>query len=148
MSNSCDPMDCSPPGSSVDVTLQARILGWVAISFSRGSSWPRNQTQVSCTAGRWFTNWAMREVPKAYLLVLNSPSITCLYSFWFLCWIWMRALLGRVILVIGFFPFITLNISCLFLLDCRVSAEKWIDKFMRILFVIYFPVAFNIFFVF
>ena len=37
----CDPVDCSPPGSSINGILQARILEWVAISFSRGSSWPR-----------------------------------------------------------------------------------------------------------
>ena len=43
----CDPMDCCPPDSSVRGILQARILEWVAISFSRGSSWPRDQTQVS-----------------------------------------------------------------------------------------------------
>jgi len=46
------PMDCSPPGSSVNGILQARILEWVATSFSRGSSQPRNRTQVSCIAGR------------------------------------------------------------------------------------------------
>ena len=54
-------MDCSPPGSSVHGILQARILEWVAISFSRGSSRPRDQTQVSHIAGRcfkfWATNW-------------------------------------------------------------------------------------------
>ena len=44
----CDPMVCSLPGSSVHGILQARILEWVAISFSRGSSWPRNQTHISC----------------------------------------------------------------------------------------------------
>ena len=54
-------MDCSPPGSFVYGILQARILEWVAISFSRGSSWPRDQTWVSCTAGRCFTLWATRE---------------------------------------------------------------------------------------
>ena len=43
----CDPMDCSPSGSSVHGILQARILEWVAMSFSRGSSWPRNQTCIS-----------------------------------------------------------------------------------------------------
>ena len=42
----CDRMDYSPPGSSVHGILQARILEWVAVSFSRGSSWPRGQTQV------------------------------------------------------------------------------------------------------
>ena len=54
-------MDGSPPGSAVPGILQARTLEWVAISFSRGSSWPRDQTQVSCIAGRHFTLWATRE---------------------------------------------------------------------------------------
>ena len=61
VSNSCDPMDCGPPGSSVLGILQARRLEWAAISFSRGSFTPRNQTRVSRTAGRFFTDWAMRE---------------------------------------------------------------------------------------
>ena len=47
----CDPVDCGPPGSSVHGILQARILEWVAISFSRGSSRPRDQTLVSCISG-------------------------------------------------------------------------------------------------
>ena len=64
----CDPMDCSPPGSSVHGILQARTEEWVAISFSRGSSWPRDQTWVSCVAGKFFTVWATREVPN-YLSV-------------------------------------------------------------------------------
>ena len=57
----CDPMDYSPPGSSIHGILQARILEWVAISFSRGSSWPRDWTQVSCIVGRRFNLWATRE---------------------------------------------------------------------------------------
>ena len=57
----CDPVDCSPPGFSVHGILQARILKWVAIPFSRGSSWPRDWTRVSCIAGRFFTVWATRE---------------------------------------------------------------------------------------
>ena len=44
----CNPMDCSPPASSVHEIFQARILAWVAISFSRGFSWPRDQTHVLC----------------------------------------------------------------------------------------------------
>ena len=56
-----DPMDHSSPGSAVAGILQARTLEWVAISFSRGSSWPRDRTMVSCTAGRFFTIWATRE---------------------------------------------------------------------------------------
>ena len=54
----CNPVDCSPPGSSVHGISQARILEWVAISSSRGSSQPRTQTHVfclSCIAGRFFT---------------------------------------------------------------------------------------------
>ena len=51
----CDPMDSSPPGSSVHGISQARILEWVAISFSRGSSQPRGRTWVSCIAGGFFT---------------------------------------------------------------------------------------------
>ena len=54
----CDPMDCSPPGSSVHKIFQARIVECIAISFSRGSFQPRDQTWVSCTAGRFFTDWA------------------------------------------------------------------------------------------
>ena len=57
----CHPMDCSPPGSSVHEIFQARILEWVAIAFSKGSSQPRNRTWVSYTAGRFFTSWPTRE---------------------------------------------------------------------------------------
>ena len=58
----CNPMGSSSPGSSVHGILQARILEWSAISFSRGSFWPRDWTWVSCIAGRFFTNWATREI--------------------------------------------------------------------------------------
>ena len=51
----CDPMDCSPPGSTVHGISQARILEWVAISFSKGSSQPRDQTCISFIAGRFFS---------------------------------------------------------------------------------------------
>ena len=57
----CDPMDCNLPGSSVHGIFQARTLEWVAISFSRGSSRPRAQTQFSRIACRHFTVWATRE---------------------------------------------------------------------------------------
>ena len=65
-------MDCSLPGSSVHGILQARILERVAIFFSRGSSRPRNQTQVSSTAGRFFTDWAMREAQVTMLKMYKS----------------------------------------------------------------------------
>ena len=60
VSNSLQPMDCSPPGSSVHGILQARILEWVAIPFSRRSSQPRGQTWVFCIAGRFLTIWAAK----------------------------------------------------------------------------------------
>ena len=69
----CNPMVCSPPGSSVHGISQAKILEWVAISFSRGSFWLRNQTQVSCIASGFFTDWATRE---AY---------TCVYTHICMC---------------------------------------------------------------
>ena len=84
MSDSWDPTDCSLPGSSVHGILQAKILEWVAISFSRGSSWPRNWSQVSFIAGRFmksckvpimilfffcWENWGLEvisKLPKTY----------------------------------------------------------------------------------
>ena len=61
----CNPKDCSPPGSSIhERVLQARILEWVAIPFSRRSSPPSDGTQVSCIAGRFFTSWATRETQE------------------------------------------------------------------------------------
>ena len=58
-------MNCSLSGSSVHGILQGRILEWVFIPFSRGSSRPRDRTWVSCTAGRFFTIWATRETLKS-----------------------------------------------------------------------------------
>ena len=57
----CNPMDCSLPGSSVHEILQARILEWEAIPFSRESAQPKDRTWVSCFAGRFFTVWVTRE---------------------------------------------------------------------------------------
>ena len=56
-------MDCSPAGFSVHGIFQARILEWIVIPISRGSSPPRDRTSVSCIAGRFFTVWATREAP-------------------------------------------------------------------------------------
>ena len=57
----CDPTDCSLPGSSVHGIFLARVLEWVAITFPRGSSRPRDQTRVSRIAGRVFTIWATKQ---------------------------------------------------------------------------------------
>ena len=60
----CNFMGCSSPGSSVHRILQARILEWITISFSWGTSLPRDWTQVSCIAGRSLSVWATRESPN------------------------------------------------------------------------------------
>ena len=59
----CNPMNCSPPGSSAHGIFQARILEGVAIPVSRGSARPRGRAWVFFIAGRFFTNWATREAP-------------------------------------------------------------------------------------
>ena len=97
----CDPMYYRPPGSSDNGILQTRILEWVAIFFSRGSSWSKDQTQVSCTASRLFTIRATRKDPglitfnfKFFLATLSGISqwklhcelimhqLTNIYWFW------------------------------------------------------------------
>jgi len=60
----CNPMDRSLPGSSVHGIFRGIVLEWIAISFSRGSSWPRDRTQVSRIVDRCFTVWATREVTE------------------------------------------------------------------------------------
>ena len=57
----CNPMDCSPAGSSVHWIFQARILKWVVISSSLGSSWPRDRTHVSCVGRQILYHWTTRE---------------------------------------------------------------------------------------
>ena len=74
------PIDCSPSGSSVHGILQARILEQVVISFSRGSSQPRNQTQVSCIAGRFFTIWAIREALQKG--IFRAMKLYCVILHW------------------------------------------------------------------
>ena len=76
----CDPMDYTVHG-----ILQARILEWVAFPFSSGSSQPRNWTRVSCIAGRFFTNWAIRDgFTWGQLQILSHPfplsQIACLLT--------------------------------------------------------------------
>ena len=72
VSDFCDPMDCSSPGSSVHEILQARILEWVAILFSRRSSQPRDWIQVYCIAGRFLTIW-----PTLLISYISSVAQSC-----------------------------------------------------------------------
>ena len=96
MSTLCNSMDCSLPGSSVNGILQARIMEWVAVSYSRGSSQPRDQIQVSHIAGRFFKVWVTRETPKYWrgsLSLLqgitrprNQPGVFCIAGRFFTSW--------------------------------------------------------------
>ena len=95
----CDSMDCSLPGSSIHRILQARILEWVAIPFPRGSSQPRDQTQVSPIAGRFFIVWATREAQTKYFkcvtphLILYKPLnyyyLKYIFIYFWLCWLFV-----------------------------------------------------------
>ena len=81
----CGPMECSPPGSSVHGTLQARILEWITIPFSRGSSQPRDHTWVSCSsyiARRFFTAEPPGK-PQIYYYPLLSHRKISISSKWF-----------------------------------------------------------------
>ena len=74
----CDPRDCSPPGSPVHGILQARILEWAAIPFSRGPSQSRDWTWVSCAAGILSTIWVTREAPLCIFAHLEIFTYPCL----------------------------------------------------------------------
>ena len=76
----CNPMDCSPPGSSVHGMLRARIQEWVAIPVSSGSSQLRDRTEVSCTADRFFTVWTTREALKEHQWLTKSGNTCLMFS--------------------------------------------------------------------
>ena len=100
VSDSCDPMDCIPPGSSVHEISQARILESVAISFSRGSSRPRNQIRVSCKSPGLQVNslplslpplsltWSPADEPQ-YILrsssIMSSNKLCLMSPDWIVC---------------------------------------------------------------
>ena len=71
---SYNPMDCSPPGSSIRGILQARTLEWVDISSARGSSWPRDPTRVSCVS------WVAGATPGS--LPTPTPALAIWYQIW------------------------------------------------------------------
>ena len=89
----CNPMDCSPPGFSIHGIFQARILEWVAVSFSRRSSWPRDRTWVSHIAGRCFpiqnvmrTSWS-HYYPFLHFFFLQSSLNLLQYYFCLMFWL-------------------------------------------------------------
>ena len=82
----CDSMDCSPLVFSVHGILHARLLVWVAIPFSRGSSWPRDQSWISHIAGRFFTVWATgKPCIHSLLHFWHPPQGWCICYNWWTC---------------------------------------------------------------
>ena len=106
----CDPMDCSPPGSSVHEIFQGRIMEWVAISFSRGSSWPRDQTWVSCTTSRFFTTQATREAQISlyyfpnFLQALEVIISSSFYHWGHWKWKWSHSVMSDSLRLHGLYP--------------------------------------------
>ena len=93
----CNPIDCRLPGSSVYGILQARILEWVAIPFSRRSSQPRDQTRVSCIAIGYFTARAT-----------SCNLRMCLGPFWEVTWFsWVSSIIKDVCMLLR--PYLWLN---------------------------------------
>ena len=81
----CDSFDCSQPGSFVHGILQARVVEWAALSFSRGTSWPGYLTQVSHMAGRCFPLWATRDAHLIFWSQLLKEAVLGLKSRMNLC---------------------------------------------------------------
>ena len=98
---------CNPSGSSVHAIFQTSILEWVAIPFSKGSFWSRDEIQVSCTAGRFFTIWATRK-PCCCLDYFIQYSCCEIYSYSYLyqyfipfyCWMYSTLMTTQPVLVI------------------------------------------------
>ena len=130
-------MDCNPPDSSVHGILQARIQKWVAISSSRGSSWPRDWTQVSCIAGRFFSVWASRKAHFGAQELSNS------------CWKWSMSFARFYCAFFLNFPSNRFRLNCIdrFVLgnvskkEVTQSPKKRIywDRGVVFCFVLFFP---------
>ena len=124
----CDPMDCSLPGSSVHGILQARILEWVAISFSRGFSWSNVWTCISCIGRRILYHWATKE---AWLLpILSSSSYHSsgskaeqVPSPWFM-WGIAGAFFGGLCLTGGILPWASFGLRCAVVPE-RDTQSRW-----------------------
>ena len=94
----CDPMDCYLPDSTVHGILQLRILGWVAMLSSRGSSQPKDRTQVSCIAGRFFYHlshqgsprileWVDHPFSRGSSWIRNQTGVSCTAVWFFSSWL-------------------------------------------------------------
>ena len=121
----CEPMDCSSPGFSVHRILQAGILEWVAIPFSRGSSQCKNRTRVSCT-GRWILyHWAQWKAPSVFgTCLINTLVISliislllvycwCLSVFRFHTWVTTQKFIILLLLLFCMFVFLFFDMDLL-----------------------------------
>ena len=108
-------MDCSLPVSSIHGILQARILEWIVIPFSRGSSWPRDWTWISCTAGRLWSELPGKP-PKIVRSHLKCPSVST--------WTW-----DKIFFATWICRLLTILINQLFLLFgglCCAACKVWV----------------------
>ena len=122
----CDPIDYSPPGSSVHGILQARILEWVAILFFSGSCRPRDWTCISCSAGRFFTIWATREAHFSYMFIFSGRMYIESFNFSFF-------------LPLALPPYLPHPLVSVFVL--LSSRAFWLSKFHRCMQVIKDPIT-------
>ena len=114
-------MDCSPPGSFIHRVFQARVLEWVAMPFSRGSSWPRNWIRVSCIAGRFFTIWATREVLHQHWTT-ELPGTSLPIVLWSFSLLSETYLQGALISFSGKWNLGAMNCA----LDILIASEVWL----------------------
>ena len=119
---------CHPMDYTVHGILQVRILEWVAFPFSSGSSWPRNRTRVSCIAGRFFTNWAMREalIPHIFKSYNDEPwfgslFIHCTKHLSYNLAMWRPTIWGLVVFLHSFFGNFFLSVFW----NCYWSDRRW-----------------------
>ena len=119
----CDPMDYSPPGSSVHGILQARILEWIAIPFSRNLPDTR-MNLVSCTVSRFFTIWAIREAPGCWCCRekwIRIPCWSCFFDSLFIVFIVILLFISLIILFISAMSVVISTFPFLILLNCFFS---------------------------
>ena len=98
-----DPLDYSPPSSSVHGIVQVRILEWLAIPFSRGSSWPRDRSHISWISGRFYTVRPTGEAPYS----IYSYKILAVFSVLYNIFIWLIYFIHIRLYLLILYPYLT-----------------------------------------
>ena len=127
-------MDCSLPDFSVHGIFQARVLEWVTISFSRGSSWPRSWTRVSRIAGRRFTVWATRE---AQCDPIDIKKRVRKWSWITLCLNWTNSLNRNYDLIQEKIDNLEKKILCVGFMPCNLKTYLFLSFFNGFLKIFY-----------